>query len=77
VLDFLVALAQFACFIGLLYGAFLCLAHHDCVDDLRAHYDPVTGHDWLRPTPDEHDSSMTAVPTPPPAPAAPDRKLAA
>ncbi len=46
-LDFLVALAQFACFLGLGYGAFLCLAHHDCVDNLRAHYDPISGHDWL------------------------------
>ena len=46
-LDFLVALAQLACFLGLGYGAFLCLAHHDYVDDLRAHYDPISGHDWL------------------------------
>lgn len=46
-LDLLVALAQFACLIGLAYGAFLCLTHHDCVYDLRAQYDPISGPEWL------------------------------
>ena len=46
-LDFVVALVQFLCFIGLLYGAFLCLVHRDCVDTLRSKYDPITSHDWV------------------------------
>ena len=46
-LDFLVAVAQFVCFLGLLYGAFLWLAHGDSVDRLRSYYDPISGHDWL------------------------------
>lgn len=46
-LDLLVALAQFACLIGLAYGAFLCLTHRGIADDLRAQYDPISGPEWL------------------------------
>jgi hypothetical protein len=45
--DILFAVGQFLCVVGLLYGLVLTVAHRDCVDDLRAHYDPVAGHDWL------------------------------
>lgn len=51
-LDFLVTFAQFVCFLGLIYGAIVCVAHHDCIDDLRTHYDPITSHDWLSLRPD-------------------------
>lgn len=76
-LDFVVALAQFACFIGLGYGAFLCLAHHDCVDDLRARYDPITGHDWLALKPEDQDLRMDVIAVTREETAASDRKLAA
>lgn len=46
-LDFLFALGQFLCVVGLIYGFILVMSHGDCVDSMRAHYDPVTGHDWL------------------------------
>jgi hypothetical protein len=46
-LDFLFALGQFFCLLALLYGLFLVLAHGDCVDEMRQHYDPITGHDCL------------------------------
>ena len=45
-LDFLVALGQFVCFLGLLYGAFLCLAHPERTDTLSTKYDPLSGHEW-------------------------------
>lgn len=60
-LDFIVALAQFACFLGLVYGAFLCLAHHDCVDELRAHYDPIAGHDWMGLKPESRELRISVV----------------
>ena len=44
---FLFAVGQFLCVLGLLYGLILTIAHRDCVDTLRAHYDPIAGHDWL------------------------------
>ena len=46
-LDFLFALGQFFCVLGLIYGLILVIAHGDCVDEMRPHYDPITGHDWL------------------------------
>jgi hypothetical protein len=46
-LDFVFAVGQLLCILGLLYGLFLVLAHSDCVDAMRQHYDPITGHDWL------------------------------
>ena len=76
-LDFLVALAQFACLIGLGYGAFLCFAHHDCVDDLRAHYDPISRHDWLALKPDERELQLRVVGMTPEETAAPDRRQTA
>ena len=45
--DFLFAVGQFVCFIGLLYGLILTIVHGDCVDTLQPHYDPIAGHDWL------------------------------
>jgi hypothetical protein len=45
--DFFFALGQFASILGLIYGFILVMAHADCVDSMRAHYDPVAGHDWL------------------------------
>ena len=46
-LDFLFALGQFLCLIGLFYGLVLTIAHGDCVDTMRAQYDPIVGHEWL------------------------------
>jgi hypothetical protein len=46
-LDFLFAVGQFLCLLGLLYGLILTVVHRDCVDSLRRHYDPIIGHDWL------------------------------
>ena len=46
-LDFLFALGQFVCVLGLIYGFILMIAHANCVDSMRAHYDPIAGHDWL------------------------------
>lgn len=46
-LDFLIALGQFACLLGLGYGAFLCFTHHDRVEHLVAHDEPIAIHDWL------------------------------
>jgi len=47
-LDFLFAVGQFFCVLGLLYGLFLVLSHSDCVDSQRQHYDPITGHEMVR-----------------------------
>jgi hypothetical protein len=47
-LDFLFAVGQFFCILGLIYGLFLVLSHGDCVDSLRSHYDPITGHELTR-----------------------------
>ena len=46
-LDLLSALGQFVSVIALMYGLILTIAHHDCIDELRSRYDPITGHDWL------------------------------
>ncbi len=72
-LDFLFALIQFLCLLGLLYGALLCLVHRDCVDSLRSPYDPLIGHDWI-------DKPPVVLPTrsaPQPPEEAPDERLAA
>ena len=61
-LDFLVAVAQFFCFVGLLYGAFLSLAHADCVDEMRPYYDPIAGHDWLSLKADHGELQIRVVP---------------
>src|SRR5687768_16178492 len=47
-LDFLFAAGQFLCVLGLIYGLFLVLSHDDCVDSMRRHYDPITGHEMTR-----------------------------
>ena len=52
-LDFLLALLQFSCVLGLLYWVILVTAHGDCVDAMRPYYDPIAGHDWLRVAGDE------------------------
>lgn len=61
-LDLLFAAGQLLCILGLLYGLFLVLAHGDCVDELRQHYDPITGHDWLELRITRHDSASRASP---------------
>ena len=61
-LDLLFAAGQVLCILGLLYGLFLVLAHGDCVDELRQHYDPITGHDWLQLRIVRHDSASRASP---------------
>ena len=50
-LDFLFAVGQLLCVVGLLYGCVMSIVHRDCVDSLRAHYDPIIGHDWLKIVP--------------------------
>ena len=47
-LDFLFALLQFSCVLGLLYWVILVMAHGDCRDAMRPYYDPIAGHDWLQ-----------------------------
>ena len=45
-LDFLFALGQFFCVIGLIYGLLLAVVHAECVDAMRSSYDPIAGHEW-------------------------------
>lgn len=52
-LDFLVAVGQFLCFIGLLYGLILTLANWKYAGSTECRYDPIIGHDWGREAPDE------------------------
>ena len=49
--DFLFAVGQLLCVVALLYGCVMSIVHRDCVDSLRAHYDPIIGHDWLKIVP--------------------------
>ena len=56
--DFLFALGQFFCVLGLIYGLILTIAHRDCVDSLRPHYDPIVGHDWLSITVQENEPRL-------------------
>jgi hypothetical protein len=44
-LDVLFAVAQLVCGIGLLYGALLCFAHRNYVDQLHARHDYTSGQD--------------------------------
>jgi hypothetical protein len=46
-LDILLAAGQFLCVMGLVYGVVLTLLHRDCLDGLRAEYNPLAGHDRL------------------------------
>ena len=59
--DFLFAVGQFLCVLGLLYGLILTIAHCDCADTLRAHYDPIAGHDWLSITIEERNRRSPAA----------------
>jgi hypothetical protein len=61
-LDLLFALGQFLSVIALLYGLILTVAHHDCIDEMRSSYDPITGHDWLpiRAQPSRHSVQADA-----------------
>ena len=69
--DFLVAVAQLLCVLGLIYGGLLVLMHADCVDEMRSRYDPIAGHDWL----DKPASAAARTPTPrAPAPQPPDKE---
>ena len=51
-LDFLFALGQFLCVIGLLYGMILSIVNWEYSYPTERRYDPVTGHDWSRGTAD-------------------------
>lgn len=51
-IDFLFALGQFICVIGLIYGALLAAGRIDWLEDLPADSfkcDPLTGHDTASP----------------------------
>jgi hypothetical protein len=45
--DLLFALGQFICAVGLLCGLILTIVHHDCVEEVRARYNPMAGHYWV------------------------------
>ena len=51
-LDFLFAIGQFLCVIGLLYGMVLSIANWEYSHPIERRYDPVTGHEWSRETAD-------------------------
>ena len=59
-LDILFAMGQFLSVVALLYGLILIVAHGDCVDTLRRHYDPVTGYPSLRISIVRDDSASRA-----------------
>ena len=52
-LDFLFALGQFICFIGLLYGLVLAIVNYRYAGPDECRYDPVVGHDWDRELPED------------------------
>ena len=52
-LDFLFALGQFICVIGLLYGLVLTIVTWKYAGSTECRYDPVIGHDWCRDVPDD------------------------
>jgi ABC-type lipoprotein release transport system permease subunit len=62
--DFLFALGQFICLIGLLYGVILAVLNHKYVGATESRYDPVTGHEWHREEAD-HALQLLIVPEPP------------
>jgi len=51
-LDFLFAVGQLICALGLLYGLILTLANSNHAGSVERRYDPTIGHDWCRDTPD-------------------------
>jgi hypothetical protein len=65
-LDFLFALGQFICFIGLLYGLMLSVVNDKYSGAVRFRYDPVTGDDCDRDRDvSQHELRLMIVPTPP------------
>ena len=51
-LDFLFALGQFLCVIGLLYGMIVSIANWEYSGSIERRYDAITGHEWSRETGD-------------------------
>ena len=62
-LDFLFALAQFICVIGLLYGLVLTIVNWKYAGPMECRFDPAIGHDWCRDVPDER-LELTIAPEP-------------
>jgi hypothetical protein len=52
VLDFLFAIGQFLCVIGLLYGMILSVVNWEYSDPIERRHDPVTGHEGSPETAD-------------------------
>ena len=61
VLDFLFAIGQILCVIGLLYGMILSIANWKYSHPIEPRYDPVTGHEWS-PETDDPEFQLSIVP---------------